>query len=222
MRLRRLDLTRYGKFTEFSLDFGEARPQEPDFHIVYGANEAGKSTCFSAWLDLLYGIEPRSRYNFLHNYSAMQIGARIETADGSSDLVRVKRNQNSLSGPDGRAVAETVALAELGGIDRDAYRSMFSLDEDSLEEGGETILASKGELGELLFSASAGLADLSRALVKIREDADGFYRYRARNTELSSLKDRLGGSQAEAGSHGHCGFGICAAGRGSRRGARAV
>ena len=46
MRLRRLDLTRYGKFTGHSLDFGERKPGAPDFHIVYGLNEAGKSTAF--------------------------------------------------------------------------------------------------------------------------------------------------------------------------------
>ena len=41
---------------------------------------------------------------------------------------------------------------------------MFSLDDETLENGGESILASKGDLGQLLFSASAGLADLSRNL----------------------------------------------------------
>ncbi|NKF31058.1 AAA family ATPase, partial [Pseudomonas sp. BGM005] len=55
MRLRRLDLVRYGKFTDHSIDFGAARPGSPDLHIVYGLNEAGKSTTFAAYLDLLYG-----------------------------------------------------------------------------------------------------------------------------------------------------------------------
>jgi|TARA_R110002012_G_scaffold166633_2_gene329990 uncharacterized protein YhaN len=34
----------------------------PDLHIVYELNEAGKSTSLSAYLDLLFGIEERSRY----------------------------------------------------------------------------------------------------------------------------------------------------------------
>ena len=66
MRLNRLDLTRYGKFTDHSIDFGSAAAGGCDLHIVYGPNEAGKSTLFSAWLDLLFGIGAQSSYNFLH------------------------------------------------------------------------------------------------------------------------------------------------------------
>jgi uncharacterized protein YhaN len=68
---------------------------------------------------------------------------------------------------------------------------MFSLDDETLEAGGESILASKGDLGQLLFSASAGLADLSRRLVDVRAEAEGFYKYRARSGELADLKARL-------------------------------
>ncbi|WP_370129715.1 AAA family ATPase [Bradyrhizobium ottawaense] len=47
MRLRRLDLTRYGKFTDHSIDFGERPIDQPDLHVIYGPNEAGKSTAFT-------------------------------------------------------------------------------------------------------------------------------------------------------------------------------
>ena len=68
---------------------------------------------------------------------------------------------------------------------------MFSLDDETLEAGGDNILASKGDLGQLLFSASAGLADLSQTLVALRLEADGFYKLRARSGTLSDLKARL-------------------------------
>ena len=61
MRLNRLDLTRYGKFTDCSIDFGTPTPGQPDLHLIYGPNEAGKSTLLAAFLDLLFGIETRSR-----------------------------------------------------------------------------------------------------------------------------------------------------------------
>ena len=48
MRLQRLDLLRYGKFTDQSLDFGTAAEGAADLHIVYGPNETGKSTALSA------------------------------------------------------------------------------------------------------------------------------------------------------------------------------
>ena len=68
---------------------------------------------------------------------------------------------------------------------------MFSLDDESLEKGGEAILASRGDLGQLLFSASAGLAEISDRLESLRKKADEFYRPRASTTELAELKREL-------------------------------
>ncbi|TIM20885.1 MAG: hypothetical protein E5Y61_32760, partial [Mesorhizobium sp.] len=82
-------------------------------------------------------------------------------------------------------------LGELGGVERDVYCAMFSLDDDTLEEGGESILASKGDLGQLLFSASTGLAALSQTLVELRSQADGLFKLRARSSEIGDLKSRL-------------------------------
>jgi uncharacterized protein YhaN len=111
--------------------------------------------------------------------------------------VRIKRPQNSLLDGDDRPISEGVILGELGGIDRESYRTMFSIDDETLEAGGESILASKGDLGQLLFSASAGLADFSRSLVNLRTEADGFYKYRARGGELADLKGRLAALKEE-------------------------
>ncbi len=191
MRLSRLDLTRYGRFTDFVLDFGGRQSGQPDFHIVYGPNEAGKSTAFSAFLDLLFGIETRSRYNFIHPYNVMQIGGRLEWDGSAHDVVRVKRNAASLLGPGGQPIAENTIAGVLGGIGRDSYRTMFSLDDDTLEAGGENILESRGDLGQLLFSASAGLSDLGQTLTAIQAEADRFYKFRSRSSDLSTMKARL-------------------------------
>ena len=44
MRLHCLGLTRFGIFTDRSINFGEPVTGKPDLHIVYGPNESGKST----------------------------------------------------------------------------------------------------------------------------------------------------------------------------------
>lgn len=191
MRLNRLDLTRYGKFTDQVVDFSQAKAGEPDLHVIYGPNEAGKSTLFNAWLDLLFGMPAQSSYNFLHPYPAMRLGASIELDGGAQELVRIKRPQNSLLDAREQPVSEAHLLADLGGLTRETYQAMFSLDDETLEKGGEAILASRGDLGELLFSASAGLGELSQQLARIRSQTDEFYRYRARSGQLAELKTRL-------------------------------
>ncbi|WP_140987137.1 ATP-binding protein [Asticcacaulis tiandongensis] len=191
MRFRRLDLTRYGKFTDFVLDFGEKPVDTPDFHIIFGPNEAGKSTTFAAMLDLLYGIERKSKYNFKHPYATMRLDAEIEFQDRVARFTRLKRDTNSLLDAQGSVLADTAILAELGGIDRAAFQTMYSLDDETLEEGGESVLASKGELGELLFSASSGLASLSQSLIELRAEGDRFFKPRVHAHELALQKKEL-------------------------------
>jgi uncharacterized protein YhaN len=197
MRLQRLALVRYGKFTERSLDFGEAKPGMPDFHLVYGPNEAGKSTLFSGFLDLLFGIERSSPYGFLHPYQTMRIGGVLEAGGHRHHAYRIKRNANSLVGCDEQPLPDNLFSAALGSVDRDTYRMMFSLDDDSIEEGGEAILQSEGELGSLLFSASSGLPDSGAVLASLRADADAFFRPQGRKHRLAELKAELDALKAE-------------------------
>lgn len=191
MRLDRLDLVRYGKFTDRSLDFGSVRAGKPDFHLVYGPNEAGKSTLFSAYLDLLFGIEKSSAYGFLHPYSVMRVGGRLSIGGEHHDAYRLKRNQASLVSIDDRPLPDTLFASVLGGMDRNAYRTMFSLDDESIEKGGEDILKSEGELGSMLFSASSGLSDMASGLAALKLEADDFYRPSGRKHGLSVLKAEI-------------------------------
>ncbi|SFJ70710.1 Uncharacterized protein YhaN [Bosea sp. OK403] len=190
MRIRRLDLTRFGRFTDHALDFGSPEDGKPDFHLIVGSNEAGKSTLTAAIVDLFFGIGQRSPYDFLHGYDTMQLGAALDLPGGTRDVVRVKRGAR-LRDASGQAIDEGVLTAGLSGINREAYRMMFCLDEETLRLGGESILASQGELGQLLFSASAGLAAFGSTLTRLQETADAFHKARARSTELASFKTRL-------------------------------
>ncbi|WP_421591015.1 AAA family ATPase [Shinella sp. M27] len=197
MRLDRLDLTRYGKFTERSLDFGAAQPGRPDFHLVYGPNEAGKSTLFSAYLDVLFGIERTSAYGFLHPYPLMRVGGRFSVGAEHHEAYRLKRNQATLVTADDRPLPDTLFASVLGGMDRNAYRTMFSLDDESIEKGGEDILKSEGELGAMLFSASSGLSDMASSLAALKAQADEFYRPAGRRHGLSTLKAEIEALAAE-------------------------
>lgn len=191
MRLRRLDLTRYGKFTDYSIDFGEHAAGTPDLHIVYGLNEAGKSTSLSAYLDLLFGIEERTKYGFLHQGKAMEIGACLEFDGQAHEFKRIKQRSNSLLNEQRQPVNEAILSVPLAGLTRDAYRMMFSLDDQTLEDGGNAILESKGDLGELLFAASAGLAGINSILEAAITEADGIFRKRASSTKIAGLKRQI-------------------------------
>src|ERR1039457_4436111 len=79
MRILRLELERYGHFTGKYLDF---RP-EASLHVVYGANEAGKTSALNALADLLFGFPARTTVNFLHPNPTLLLGATIKDRNGS-------------------------------------------------------------------------------------------------------------------------------------------
>lgn len=197
MRLNRLDLIRYGKFTDHMIDFGKAAAGQPDLHIVYGLNEAGKSTTLAAYLDLLFGMHAQTPYNFLHPYGSMRIGAQLDIDGLEHELARLKQRSGSLIDGRGSPVNDALLVGALGGVTRDAYRTMFSLDDKSLEEGGNAIIQSKGELGELLFSASSGLAGLSKALAAAGDEAASVYKKRSSTSKMAELKRALETLKAE-------------------------
>lgn len=190
MRFARIDLDRYGCFTGQTIEFGPASP-DGDLHLVYGPNEAGKSTLRDACIDFLFGFPHQTKYGYLHANDLLQIGANVEAGGQSLEGRRIKRNKNSLLGGDGEPVSDAALTAVLGNVTRTSYEQMFSLDEDSLEAGGEEILRSEGDLGALLFSAASGLSSLSTGLEAIRTEAETFYRKSARNHRLNEAKDAL-------------------------------
>ena len=63
MKILQLNLIAFGPFNETLLDLSEG---EEGLHIVYGPNEAGKSSALRGLRQLLYGIPERSYDDFLH------------------------------------------------------------------------------------------------------------------------------------------------------------
>jgi uncharacterized protein YhaN len=188
MRLRRLDLTRYGHFTDYSLDFGPSKEGKSDLHVIFGPNEAGKTTAFEGYLDLLFGIPMQSPYNFLHEYDNMLVGGALDIDGATVEFTRIKKNRNDLLDIKGEPANPATLLHALSGMTREQYRAMFSLNDETIEAGGEDILESQGDLGELLFSAAAGLSDLGLVLDKARADVDAFHKLRAHKTRLGEAK----------------------------------
>ena len=191
MKLRRLDLVRYGHFTDrsFPLPAGKS-----DFHIVFGPNEAGKSTALSAIEDLLFGIPTHSQYGFLHDYNAMRIGAVLENGSSSLEVLRRKGNKDTLLGKDGLpdSAADGVLKSLLAGADRPFFERMFSLDHTRLEAGGREILDAKDDVGQMLFSAGAGIGRLRERLSDLSSEADDLWgARRAKHRKFYVADDKL-------------------------------
>ena len=177
MRLNVLDLTAYGHFSNVRLILPAPPTGAPDLHIVYGPNEAGKSTLLAAWLDLLFGFPNITRYDFLHDKRALRVQADLSDSTGRVHrLARIKGGQNTLlDAATDQPLPESTLSGLLGGLDRAAYGTMFSLDDVTLIGGSKAIMASEGDLGQLLFQGTAGLAELGARLRALRAQAEEWF-----------------------------------------------
>lgn len=193
MRLLRLDLLAYGPFTGRSLSLDEGAC---GLHVIFGPNEAGKSSALRALRCLFYGIPAQCPDAFVHAYNHLRIGAVLEDERGDAlHVIRRKGLKDTLRGEDDAAVVDAALLARLlGGIDETQFRLRFGIGHEDLVRGGEDLVGGGGELGQALFAAGAGLADLGAVQTRLSQDADELFQPRGTknpriNRALSELDD---------------------------------
>lgn len=178
MRFNRLDLIKYGKFSDRSVEFPVAKQ---DFHLIVGPNEAGKSTLRSAIVDLLFGIPSRSVHSFLHPLNELRLGAYICNATDSFEFQRAKAQKQTLRSPVDAILSDTALIPFLGSADRGFFDQMFGLDHTRLVSGGNSILNAENDVGQILFQSAAGVASLGKIRDGLVAEADKLWGPRKSN-----------------------------------------
>jgi uncharacterized protein YhaN len=164
MRVVRLHLHAYGHFTGYSLDFGA----EPGLHLIYGDNEAGKSTTLRALSSVLFGYPHEVVDGFKHDAKDIAIGIDLLASDGRRlSFVRRRRGKHALAAADGSVLDNGTVENFLGGVSRDVFEKVFALDHHRLHEHAKALLADGGSLGFSLAEAGSGIAGLKAVLDKL-------------------------------------------------------
>lgn len=192
MKIDQLDLIAFGRFTNQHLDFSHGAS---DFHMVYGPNESGKTTCLRAICALFFGMPRTLTDDFVHSYKKLRVGATLTNESGSAlQMVRRKADKNSLfQGDDQTPVDESVMTGLLGGIDQATFTTRFGLSHEQLVEGGQSIVNSHGELGEILFAAGAGVGRLKEIEADLDSETAALFLPRGKktlNTRIRELEDK--------------------------------
>lgn len=183
MRFLAVDLLAYGAFTSRRLDLSRGHL---GLHLIYGRNEAGKSTTLRALRALLYGIEERTPDNFVHEYGKLRVGAEVALADGETlRFMRRKGSKNTLLDAAEQPLDESLLQRVTGGVDEATFRTLFGLDHETLRAGGADILAGRGDVGQSLFAASLGHGNLRAVLDRLDEEAAEIFRPRGKNQRLN-------------------------------------
>ena len=183
MRLKRLDLKAVGPFTDRTLEFNSIKP---GLHIIYGPNEAGKSSSLRALKALLYGFDQRTPDNFLHNYEQLLVGGCLENSDGEElDFWRRKKRIGDVVDQEGNPLPANALARFLHGVEPEIFESLYGIDHDTLVRGGEEILAQKGEVGQALFAAGAGISSLREVIDQLDKEASELFKSTGQLPEIN-------------------------------------
>ena len=193
MRIDRLDLIAYGPFSERSLNLSDGAA---GLHLIYGDNEAGKSTSLRALIAWLFGIPTRTNDNYLHSNPHLRIGGKLRLSGGKAiEFVRRKGKKGTLLKPDTDATLDDSVLSPFlpAGIDENLFTKLYGIDHGGLVAGGQELLNQSGDLGQALFSAAVGTAGLREILRDLRNGAEELFKPRASkklvNQAISSFKE---------------------------------
>jgi uncharacterized protein YhaN len=189
MKILELQLLAFGPFTNLCLDLSAG---DHGLHVLFGPNEAGKSSALRALKALLYGIPHVTSDNFQHDNQKLRIGGRLGHSDGTElSFIRRKGQKNTLLGPDERPLPDAALNAFLVGISAELFSTMFGIDHAALRRGGEEILEGGGEVGQSLFSAALGGINLRRVQQDLESEARQLFLPAGQNPSINKCLTEL-------------------------------
>lgn len=200
MRLEKLKVNGFGRLHGLRVDL------EGPVTVLYGPNEAGKSTLLGFVRAMLFGIP--SRTYGAERYEPARGGAHGGTLeivgdDGVRWLIerhaqppeggappggRGERTRITRTGPDGQlreCTQEELQRELLGGMSKGTFRQLFAV---TLTELQEVSALQSEEMSRFLFHAGiGGGAAVLRGEKKLVQEMDKLYRPRGRNQEMAQI-----------------------------------
>ncbi len=168
MRLLSLTLEKYGAFSDRRLEFRDGAAA----HIVFGPNEAGKSTALSAVGDLLFGFPERTPLDFRHKASDLRVAGEVLSRDGARlSFARRKGRLRTLLAPGGGDLPDDALAPFLGGLTREVFSRAFGLNAEALRRHADEMLKARGGGDDGLLAAAAGLQGLRGARRALEDEA---------------------------------------------------
>jgi len=186
MKFLKIVLPAWGPFTDKVIDL---TPQAQGVHLIYGDNEAGKTSCLRAIHNMFYRIPAHCDDNYLHENKNLRIGAELENRKGDTLLFhRRKGNKNTLLQEDGTALPDDALNTYIPvSLQEELFYAVFAFDHEILRRGGEQLAQGESDLGETLFAAGSGVSDLKQIQQELENEAGDLFKKSGRKPVLNEL-----------------------------------
>ncbi|MGH1050852.1 ATP-binding protein [Bacillus cytotoxicus] len=204
MRIEKLHIYGYGKLENVEMDLSLLT-------VLYGENEAGKSTIRSFIKSILFGFKMRGQKRYEPKEGG-KYGGAITVMTKQYGRLKIERLPKTASGEvtvyfeDGKTGGEEVLQAITKGMNEQLFDSVFSFDMHGLQNIHQL---GEAEIGNYLFSASAVGSDvLLRLDRKLEKEMDQRFKPNGRKPEINAslqemkkLKENLNEWQGKIGTY---------------------
>ncbi|KFM99866.1 DNA double-strand break repair Rad50 ATPase [Bacillus clarus] len=181
MRIKKLHIYGYGKLENVEMDLSLLT-------VLYGENEAGKSTIRSFMKSVLFGFPTRGQRRYEPKEGG-KYGGVITVQTEKYGLVKIERLPKTASGEvtvyfeDGKTGDEDILNDILSGMNESLFDSVFSFDMHGLQNIHHL---DEVEIGNYLFSASAVGSDALLQLdKKLEKEMDQRFKPNGRKPEIN-------------------------------------
>lgn len=185
MKFHELTIENYGIHASRQLDLGDG-----GLRMVYGPNEAGKSTMLQLVRELLFGFPHQSSFAFADHTGKMAAAVQATLADGRRlSFRRQKGRGNTVAGefiPGGELIDERVLSGLLDGAGSELYDHVFGFSLQELSAGEQSL--QHANLNEALYGGGiGGLAGFQKVREAVRTEHTALYSARGRKPRINSL-----------------------------------
>ncbi|MBF0548083.1 MAG: AAA family ATPase [Candidatus Riflebacteria bacterium] len=206
MRIDRFDLIAFGLFEKRTLELSEGNL---GLHLIYGDNEAGKSTALRALMAWLFGFPRQTCDDYLHSYPNLRVGGKLKLSHGTElEFIRKKGVRNTLLKYKTEEPIEDSTFHSFlpGNIDEKIFTKLWGINHSRLAYGSNELLQQSGELAQAIFSSAIGTENLRKILSDLQSVADEIFlpqgRQRKLNEAISHFReaqDRMRGNRLPIG-----------------------
>lgn len=188
MKLESLEIDNFGVFSGNRLQFASG------FQVIYGPNEAGKSTLLQLIRELLFGFPHRSPYSF--DVGRLEAEATIRLRDTQRITFRRRKGRGrTVTGViegSGTEVDDTLLERMLGNASGKLYENVFGFSLRELASGEESL--KHANLSEALYGGGiGGLSGFQNLREEIQNEHEKLFNPKGRgsNQEINGILNEL-------------------------------
>lgn len=191
MKIKKISIFGFGQFRDYELEL------QPGLNLLWGSNEAGKSTLLAFLRAMLFGFEHKN--NLEARYETKDGGRYggelwLETKRGNMRLRRIggrkASGEFSVWDHEGKPLPESELSLALGGISKELFFQVFGFGLDELMSFEK--LAATGEASEALFAAGMqGARFLPRANATLAKISSDLFKPNGKNGVLNQRIEEI-------------------------------